>query len=442
MSTHSTQPINRQASVPVRTLRVEVVEGTNSGMTVEAESEVMTLGTGPGNDVELNDPTVSQYHLELARTATGIQVTDLNSTNGTLLGTARIRSGVIQPGTVLALGESKLKVSDGSGAVVEVHDGNRLGDMLGQSPGMRRLMAKLQRVARTPVPVLINGESGTGKELVARALHEQSQRAAKPFVTVDCGSLAPTLIASELFGHERGAFTGAERQHIGAFERAHGGTLFLDEIGELPTDLQPQLLGALERRRFNRVGGRQEVSVDVRVVCATNRDLREEVNSGAFRMDLYYRIGVVVLKLPPLRERLEDLPLLIDHFLQEAGHEGSLSDVAPDATLAELRQHRWPGNVRELRNWVEATLAMGEAPELFDSAGPPSEGPSGVVTSVLGLPYKDARTAVLNDFEARYVADLLERAQGNVSQAARTARMDRSYLIKLLQRHGIKSGKD
>ena len=182
------------------------------------------------------------------------------------------------------------------------------------TPTMRRLMAQVDRVAKANVPVLLVGESGTGKELVARALHEQSPRADKPLVVVDCGALAPGVVASELFGHERGSFTGAERTHVGAFERADGGTLFLDEIGELPPELQPQLLGALERRRFRRVGGKVDISVDVRVVSATNRDLRAEVNAGTFRLDLYYRVGVVEVRIPPLRERPDDLSLLVDHF--------------------------------------------------------------------------------------------------------------------------------
>ena len=437
MPLHRTSRLDRSDRVEIDTLAVEVTEGVDAGLKVEAESEDLTIGTAANNDLELTDPTVSGYHLELTHHEDGIHLVDLGSTNGTFVGGIRLRNGVIPPGTTLSIGRTSIRVFDGTSTLVEVHDQNHLGDLFGQNASMRRVMAKVQKVARAQVPVLVIGESGTGKELVARALHDESDRHAGPFITVDCGALAPNLVASELFGHERGAFTGAERQHIGAFERANGGTLFLDEIGELPLDLQPQLLGALERRRFNRVGGRQEVSVDVRVVCATNRDLREEVNAGKFRMDLYYRVGVVVLRLPALRERLDDLKLLIEHFLREAGHTGPVDEVAPEKLLSELRRHTWPGNVRELRNWVEATLAMGEAPELFRSGDEPGHA-SEHLEQVMGLPYKEARGLVLHDFEGRYLRELFKRSGGNVTHAARDARMDRSYLIKLLQRHGVK----
>ncbi|MCE7891669.1 MAG: sigma-54-dependent Fis family transcriptional regulator [Sorangiineae bacterium PRO1] len=304
---------------------------------------------------------------------------------------------------------------------------------------MRRLMAQVTRVASVPVAVLLIGESGTGKELVARALHEHSPRKDGPLVVVDSGALAPGVVMSELFGHERGAFTGAERTHVGAFERADGGTLFLDEIGELPADLQPQLLGALERRKFRRVGGREDISVDVRVVAATNRDLRAEVNSGRFRLDLYHRLAVVEMRLPPLRERVEDIPLLVRQFLTECGHDGPVEAVVSKEALEALATYRWPGNVRELKNWVEATLAMGEAPDLGGNGVASARG-DGSDEAHLALPYKDARNAVLERFEHRYLARLIAATDGNVSEASRRAKMDRSYLIKLLQRHRLRDG--
>jgi DNA-binding NtrC family response regulator len=396
----------------------------------------MSIGTANGNVLMLTDPTVSRFHLELARDDRGIIVTDLESTNGTEAGGIRLLRGIVSPGTTLQLGRTSIRVADGGGTTVEMHGSDRLCDLLGATPTMRRLMAQVDRVAKTTVPVLLVGESGTGKELVARALHEQSPRANKPLVVVDCGALAPGVVASELFGHDRGAFTGAERTHVGAFERADGGTLFLDEIGELPPELQPQLLGALERRRFRRVGGRADISVDVRIVSATNRDLRAEVNAGTFRLDLYYRLGVVEVRIPPLRERPDDLSLLVDHFLKECGHDGPRAEIVKPDVFEALRTYRWPGNVRELRNWVEATVAMGEAPDLFrhDSVAPAAS----EVAARLDLPYKDARNAVLNSFEHQYLEHLLAASNGNVSEAARKARMDRSYLIKLLQRHGFR----
>lgn len=438
----STLPVSRQPRLPVHTLAVEVVSGPDQGTRSEAQDELLTIGTAGTNDVVLTDPTVSGFHLELARSPVGVKVTDLQSTNGTWVGSSRLHSATIVPGTVLRLGTTEVRVVDGAGAVVEVFEEDHLDDLFGTTPVMRRLMAQIERVARAAVPVLMLGESGTGKELVARAIHNCSPRAKGPFVTVDCGALAPNLVASELFGHERGAFTGAERQHIGAFERAHGGTIFLDEVGELPADLQPQLLGALERRRFRRVGGRDEVAVDVRVVSATNRDLRAEVNDGSFRMDLYFRLAVVVLRIPALRERFDDLPLLVAHFLRHAGHGGPIADVVSDDMLRKLRTHRWPGNVRELRNWVEATLALGESPELFHATTEVASGSFECSSTLWSLSYKDARNTVLDQFERCYFKHLLEGTKNNVAQAARQARMDRSYLIKLLQKHGMREGRD
>ena len=420
--------------VPVRTLRVEVLSGPDEGDTGETDREVLTLGTAPGNALRLSDDTVSRFHLELSREDGGVRVIDLGSSNGTFCDGVQIERGVVPPGTELSLGRTRVRVLDGAGAAVELLAESELEDLRGQTPGMRRLMAQIATAAKAAVPVLIIGESGTGKELVARALHAHSERKDGPFVTLDCSAQVETLVGSELFGHERGAFTGADRLRKGAFEQAHGGTLFLDEIGELPPGLQPQLLGALERRRFKRIGGANEIPVDVRFVAATNRDLRSDVNSGSFRLDLYFRLAVVVLRVPPLRERLEDLPLLVAHFLQELGHTGPTESVVSDEQMRRLAAHAWPGNVRELRNWVEATKAMGESPDLTyeaDTTQAPSE-------RLLSLPYKEARRQLLDDFEARYLKHLLELSQGNVASAARRAGMDRTYLIKLLQRHSLR----
>jgi DNA-binding NtrC family response regulator len=429
----STEPSRETPGVPVRSLRVEVLEGPDVGATKVSESETLTVGTADGNDLVLTDKTVSRFHLELRRGEDGIQVVDHGSTNGTGYEKARIERATVASGATLVLGKTRLTVDDGARVTVEIHDGDELAGLVGRTAVMRRLMARLRRAAQSHAAVLVVGESGTGKELVARALHDQGERSKGPLVTVDCGALSPALVASELFGHERGAFTGADRQHVGAFERAHGGTLFLDEIGELPAALQPALLGVLERGRFRRVGGRKEIDVDVRVVAATHRDLRGEVNAGTFRLDLYYRLAVVVLALPPLRERAEDLPLLVAHFLREAGHEGDAAEIVPPDAMTSLTDHRWPGNVRELRNVVEAMLAMGEPPTLD---GAPAA-PRAASTALDALPYKDARREVLEAFEKRYVEALLEHAKGNVSAAARAGQMDRTYLIKLKERHGL-----
>jgi DNA-binding NtrC family response regulator len=422
------------AGLPIRTLAVEIVEGTDAGQARMADSDTMTVGSAEGNDLVLGDATVSRYHLELQRRPDGILVVDAGSLNGTFVGAVRVERALVPPGTTLRLGKTMLRVGDGQNVTLELHKSEALAGLRGRAPVMRRLLLSVERAAQSDAAVLLVGESGTGKEVIARALHDLGPRAKGPFVTVDCGALSPTLVASELFGHERGAFTGADRQHLGAFERAGGGTIFLDEIGELPGALQANLLGVLERRRFRRLGGKQEISIDVRVISATHRDLRAEVNSGTFRLDLYYRLAVVVMKVPPLRERADDVPLLVEHFLRECGHAGPVGELISPAAMHALMHHHWPGNVRELRNLIEATVAMGEAPPL-DGVPPAPSGSS----DVADLPYKEARAQVLHDFEARYLRVLLERTQGNVSQAAREARMDRSHLIDLLQRHKLKT---
>jgi DNA-binding NtrC family response regulator len=431
----TTEPAEGVPGLPVRTLRVEVIEGPDAGRAAVAESEVLSVGTADGNALVLTDPTVSRYHLELVRGADGVVVIDHGSTNGTVFEGAHVERAVVPAGSVLRLGRTKLRAGDGDKVTVELHGEDEYAGLYGRTPVMRRLMAQVRRAADSDTPVLLVGESGTGKELIARALHARGTRAKKPFVTVDCGALSPALVASELFGHEKGAFTGADRRHVGAFERADGGTLFLDEVGELSQPLQPALLGALERRRFRRVGGRDEVEVDVRVVAATHRDLRAEVNAGAFRLDLYYRLAVVVIRVPALRERVEDIPLLVEHFLREAGVEGPVDDVVPPDTMAALCAHRFPGNVRELRNVVDAMIVMGEPPPLDASIAP---GGGSELDRVLHLSYRDARAALLDEFERRYVERLLDRARHNVSAAARLGQMDRSYLIKLIEKHGLK----
>ncbi len=431
-----------EISLPIQALEVTVVEGPQKGAVAETEEERLQIGSAEGNDLVLDDDTVSRYHVELVRKPDGIHLTDHGSRNGTFVGALRIERAVVPVGTRLKIGRTVVEIADGARVSVDLHDAE-LGPMLGGTASMRRLFAQVRKAAASDIPVLLVGESGTGKELVARSLHAESPRKDGPFVVVDCASLSPTLIASELFGHEKGAFTGADRRHAGAFERADGGTLFLDEIGELPAELQPNLLGVLERRRFRRLGGREEIGTDVRVVSATNRDLRAEVNAGSFRLDLYYRIAVVRLAIPSLRERAEDIPMLVERFLREAGETKDLAEVVPAAIMANLAMHRWPGNVRELRNWVEATVAMGEAPPLDDSlvvpgGGEVADGSSTSFGPLLGLPYKEARAALLQQFEAAYLPHVLERAEGNVSQAARDCGMDRSHLWDLLRRHGLR----
>ncbi len=433
-----THPLDLGKRLTVTTLAVEVATGPDQGARATAPFERLTIGTSRGNDLVINDPTVSRYHLELINKKDGVAVRDLGSKNGTWLGETRLERAQILAGSELQLGRTRIIVQDGESTVVETHQGLELHGLLGANPTIRRMMSTVRRVAKTQVAAVISGESGTGKELVARAIHEESDRSHAPFVVIDCGALTPSLITSALFGHEKGAFTGADRKHSGAFERAHGGTLFLDEVGELPLELQPQLLGVLERKRFLRVGGTSEIDIDVRVVAATNRDLRAEVNRGRFREDLYYRLSAINIEVPPLRERTEDLPLLSEHFLRETGSNKNAAEVFNSTVLAQMERHDWPGNVRELRNFVEVLIAVGEPPP----QRPATLGPGGPASlmdeELLSLRYGDARSAVLHRFEQLYLTRLLETSKGNVSSAARSASMDRSYLIKLLGKHKLK----
>jgi DNA-binding NtrC family response regulator len=443
MSSEETVPRAGVRRYEVGTLTVEVVAGPDRGR-APVTGERVSVGSAEDNQLVLRDPTVSRYHAEIACDRSGLLVVDHGSTNGTFAGPVRIERAIVPPGAAIEVGGSTLRATLGAAQPVEIHPEEALEGLRGRSPVLRRLMAQVERVAGSTAAVLLVGESGTGKELIAGALHRRSPRAASPFEVVDCGALVPALVASELFGHERGAFTGADRQHVGALERAQGGTVFLDEIGELPAQVQALLLGALERRRFRRVGGKVELQLDARVVSATHRDLRSEVNAGRFRLDLYYRLAVVTLRTPALRDRPEDIPLLVEHFVREAGHDGPVESLFSPAALASLARHSWPGNVRELRNLVEATLALGEVPSIDGSGDAVSEhegataGEAGeggdVIGAVLDQPYKRARAAVLQEFEGRYFERLLERTGGNVSRAAREAEINRTYLIEVLRR--------
>jgi DNA-binding NtrC family response regulator len=425
-----TRPQKRTTRVVSR-LRVSVTAGADRGLSVAPDDDApLSIGTSPDNALVLTDPTVSRYHLELRRSPHGIAVVDLGSRNGTFTTAVRVERAVIPAGTSLRIGDSLILVE--AADTVVAADANAdapIPDLVGISPAIRQVSRQVRTLARVNTSVLIQGETGTGKEVVARAIHTVGPRRAAPFVVVDCGSLPPTLIASQLFGHERGSFTGADQRNAGAFERANGGTLLLDEIGELPLELQPALLGVLERRRFVRVGGAAEIDVDVRIVAATNRDLRAEVNEGTFRSDLYFRLAVARLELPPLRERAEDIEPLVRHFVERLT---GLPDVGALAgAMDALRRHPWAGNARELRNFVEGALVMGHLE--LGSAAPRSLDPRAPVS-----PYRDARAEALAAFEKSYLEALIEQCDGNASEAARRAKMDRPYLLTLLRRHGLR----
>ena len=418
----------------VRKLRVRVDGGPDAGASCAPDDgERLAIGTAADNALVLRDPAVSRYHLELARTADGVSVVDLGSRNGTWANGVRVERAIIAAGTQLKLGDTTLTVEEAGNTVAPpLAEVPRSAELVGDSEAIREVARLVHKLARVDSSVLIQGETGVGKEVVARAIHEASPRRDKELVIVDCGSMPASLIASLLFGHERGAFTGADQRRAGAFERAEGGTVLLDEIGELPLDVQPALLGVLERRAFTRVGGSQAIDVDVRVLAATHRDLRAEVNAGRFRADLYYRLAVAKILIPPLRERPDDIEQLVAHFVQRLTGVAELGPLAP--AIDQLRSHPWSGNVRELRNVVEAAVVMGEL-DLADGSAriPAAATPAGTVAA-----YRDARASALHRFEAEYLRTLIDRSGGNASEAARLARMDRPYLLTLLRKHGLR----
>jgi DNA-binding NtrC family response regulator len=429
-------------------MRVAVVHGRDAGQFVSLPStpgHKVTIGAGRDNDLVLHDERVSPHHLEVSISIAGDGATlrDVGSASGTFLGATRLTDGIVPPGTRIRVGETLLEIIAGE-VTGDLRARLAAEGLVFTGPAMTEVAESLQRLAPFSTSVLIEGETGTGKEVIARAVHRLSMRANGPFVVVDCGALPATLIESELFGHERGAFTGADRRRQGAFERAHGGTVFLDEIGELPLASQPALLGALQRRRFRRVGGHDEVEVDVRLVAATNRNLLVEVERGAFRADLYYRLATAGIWLPPLRKRLDDLRVLIASLLTEL--TGSPVPWPFDEPAMEaLRAHAWPGNVRELRAVVERAVTLGRLdlggprPSL-PAPAPTAEAPASTPTLPAGLPgaYGDARAEALSIFERDYLRRLIESCQGNASEAARVARMDRPHLLRLLRRHSLR----
>jgi two-component system, NtrC family, response regulator AtoC len=317
-----------------------------------------------------------------------------------------------------------------------VNTEENLDGIIGTSANIQDVLRMISRLKDTRTPVLISGESGTGKELAARAIHFRGAMAQTPFIAVDCGSLVPTLMESELFGYEKGAFTGASKSKAGLFQAANGGTIFLDEIGELPLEMQAKLLRVLQEKEVRPVGSNEKVNVDVRVIAATNRDLHREVKRGRFREDLYFRLAVMTVQVPPLRERIEDLPALVRSFLAALGvAPQDQRDLFSPSVLAELSGHDWPGNVRELRNYVERSVVLQEALPASKRLAPEP-------TSLEGdspVPFKLAKDAVVDTFERSYLSALLDSTAGNISKAARKGGMDRMYLHRLIQKHGLRT---
>jgi DNA-binding NtrC family response regulator len=431
-----------------RTFRLRVVGGPDQGKEHVLDEGTTMVGTHADNDLVLTDATVSRHHLEVRVRRDGIEVRDLDTTNGTKHGGARINQLVLTGASRLRLGkhtEMDVEPID-TNVPLDEWQGDRFGEVLGTTGPMKRLFALLAKASATEATILLQGETGTGKEALAEAVHRTSRRNRGPFVVVDCGSIPHELIASELFGHAKGSFTGAGTDKEGLIEAANQGTLFLDEIGELALDLQPQLLRVLDRRQVRRVGETHAVDVDIRVIAATHRDLRAMVRAGQFREDLYYRLAVVATHVPPLRERKGDIPALAAWFADKMGRGG----FAQSPTLLDqLERHDWPGNVRELRNVVERALSLGEASasnmlaDLGESSRPdeaqrPTSSPAiSTGADVLELPFKEAKAALVESFERDYLTALLARHRGNISRAASEAGIDRNYIHRLVKKYGL-----
>ena len=420
--------------IRIKRCRIEVVSGPDRGITRLSEGKRFVIGSHRSADLVLRDRTVSRFHCEVQIGERGVVLVDLGSRNGTAVDGVPVLSAPLREQAMVTVGQTTLQL-DASGRPAELIASERqaFGGLIGRSPAMRELFSILERAAASDATVLLQGETGTGKDLAAEALHAVSPRCEGPFVVVDCGALPAELLEAELFGYERGAFTGATSARRGALEAASGGTLFFDEIGELGADLQPKLLRALEQRQIKRVGGDRPIPVDVRVLAATNRDLRAEVNAGRFRSDLYFRLAVVQVHMPPLRERPQDILPLIEHWLagEDARRRPGAELLLREATLAQLRRHGWPGNVRELKNYVERCLLFHEPQPLEGGGGDPTA----VDTTI---PLKTARELWTQRFERRYLEALLAQHGDSAREAARVAGVDRAYFYRLLWRHGLR----
>ena len=417
-------------AVQIRGFAFEVVDGPDKGKRFEPRARSVVIGTDPSAEVALTDPYVSRIHARIDVEPTGYVLRDLGSRNGTRVANVWAREVWLDDNVTFTIGGTTLRFQ----LLAEPFElalprEESFEGLLGRSAAMKEVFAICERVAPADVPVLLVGETGTGKELVARAIHARSRRKAKPFVVLDCAALSPTLVESELFGHEKGAFTSAVSAHEGVFERADGGTVFLDELGELPQDLQPKLLRVLETGEIRRLGGTRTIKVDVRVVAATHRNLVAMIAENRFRADLYYRLAVVQVTVPPLRARREDVAMLARHFAERARQHlppTASDDLDLERVLGELRDYGWPGNVRELRNLVERATILSD---LADTAAPKAFGDA--MAEVTGRPptLREARAAA----DRAYVEDVLKRTDGDLDRAAMLADVHRKTLERMLR---------
>jgi two-component system response regulator GlrR len=404
----------------------------DSGTHVQALERTMIIGSASSADLVVSDRMVSRLHAELDPCEDGVWVRDLGSRNGTFVGPIRVRHARLSPDASVRVGSTQLSLDEPLEQTVKLWPSDRFGELLGKTSRMRELFMTLSTIATLDSTVLLVGETGTGKELAARAIHGASNRSARPFVVVDCAALPEQLFESELFGHVKGAFTGATATSDGAIAAADGGTLFLDEIGELPISMQPKLLRAIESRTVRRVGETAYRKVDVRFLSATHRDLPTMVNDGSFREDLYFRIAVLPVTMPALREHLDDVPLLLGNFFPD------MSASEREGLAVQVQDKRWSGNMRELRNFAERVRAMGteRALEMSRQASPqPPTAPAASATAPLSFdaPFRQFSDAA----EREYVRQLMERHRGDAAAAAAAAGIDRTYVYRLIRKHGL-----
>jgi DNA-binding NtrC family response regulator len=420
-----------------------VVKGPDRGEAIAIGDLPITLGSGAGCDVVLADPTISRRHLVVEPREEGVILRDVGSTNGSYVQGSRFHELTLGFGTEVTIGQTVLKYVPTEEALdVAPSDEEVYGSLVGRDPKLRKLFRLLGDVANSDATVLIEGETGTGKELFAEEIHRHSPRRGGPFVVFDCGAVPKELIESALFGPVKGAFTGAITDRAGAFEEAEGGTLFLDEIGELAPEVQPAMLRVLDKHAVRAVGGTSYNQVSVRVIAATNRNLRAEIAAKRFREDLYYRLAVVRMHVPPLRERPEDITLLVEYFAKQfrGGEPVEISREEMD----RLRRHNWPGNVRELRNVIERACTLSHGPQLEIDEAFDERAAGGLSAGMVNidLPFKEAKSQVVDNFEREYIRALLKRHNGNLSAASRSAEVDRKHFRELLRKHGLRESSE